>query len=619
MSLLQPLALALGLVLIPTLIGLYLLKVRRRDFEVGSTYLWTHLLRDLAAHEPWQKLHWSVLLTAQLLAMLLLVFVVARPFYSVQAAESVHAIILLDGSASMQMTDVQPSRFEAARQEARRIIRELPDDSLGTLIVLKAKPEVLQAASTDRLQLLQAVDNATVSGGSGDVREALLLAAALNNDRKRARVFLLSDGAFGSSEPIDTAGLELVYRPIGTSGDNRAISTLSARPDPQNAHLYQLFARVRNYSESPFSDVLTVEADGSPTESREVALEPGAAQDYIFSDLPVGTKTVAARLQSADALPLDDQAFAVLDVRQPAQVLLVTSGNLYLEKVMGLIPNAELFRTQPRRYFTLDADRYDLIVFDTFVPDVLPRGNLLFVNPPDSPLFTVEGEVRRPRIRDWDRDHPLLRFVDLRDVAIARAARLVVPSWGKALVHGDEAPLLLAGERENQQRIVALPFDLRQSNLPLTAAFPILMLNVMGYLEPPGQVDTRDLRPGDSVTLLPLPQTEEVTVRRPDGTTIGLKAQGAPLLFDQTALPGIYTATQRVGDAVVSQEVFAVNPSNERESDVRPQALTLTGGETVGSPTVGAMVDVQREYWYWVIPGILGLLMFEWWWFHRRT
>jgi Ca-activated chloride channel family protein len=617
-NLLTPLALGLGLVLLPALILLYLLKVRRRDFEVGSTYLWTHLLRDLAAHEPWQRLHWSVLLTAQLLAMALLVLIVARPFYAAQAAESIHAIILLDASASMQMSDVTPNRFEVARQEARRVLRELPDGSAATIILLKAKPEVLLAGATDRQQLLQAVDNASVSGGAADLRPAMLLAAALNNDRKRARIYLISDGAFSDADQVETAGLETNFVEVGVSGDNRAITTLSARPDPLNAHHYQVFARVRNYSDQPVSDVLSVTADGNPADSREVQLAPGAAQEYVFNDLPVGTKTLAARLNTPDALPLDDQAYSVLDVRRPAQVLLVTAGNLYLEKVMGLIPNAELFRSQPRRYFTLDADRYDLVVFDTFVPDVLPRGNLLFINPPDSPLLSVEGEVRRPRIREWERDNPLLQFVDLRDVAIARASRLVVPSWAKVLVQGDDTPLMLAGEREGQQRIVVLPFDLRQTNLPLSAAFPIMMLNIMGYLEPPGQVDTRDLRPGDSVTISPLPQTDEISVRRPDGTTAGFKVAGTALRFDQTALPGIYSATQKVNDVVVSQEVFAVNPSSERESDVRPRSLTLAG-QTLGAPVPGAMVPVQREFWFWLIPPVLLLLLFEWWWFHIRT
>jgi Ca-activated chloride channel homolog len=286
---------------------------------------------------------------------------------------------------------------------------------------------------------------------------------------------------------------------------------------------------------------------------------------------------------------------------------------------MGLIPNVELFRSQPRRYFTLDADRYDLIVFDTFVPDVVPRGNLLFVNPTESALFSSEGEVRRPRIRDWERDDPLLQFVDLRDVAIAKATRLTVPSWAKTLVSGDDMPLMLAGTREGQQRIVALPFDLRQTNLPLSTAFPILMLNIMGYLEPAGQIDTRDLRPGDAVMMLPLPQTEDIQVRKPDGTATGFKMAGAPLRYDQTALPGIYTATQRVGNVAVSQEIFAVNPSSERESDVRPRPLTLNSGQQLAAPAPGTTVTVQREFWIWLIPVALLLLLFEWWWFHRRT
>ena len=618
MSVLVPVGLVLGLVLLPALILLYLLKVRRRDYEVGSTYLWTHLLRDLAAHEPWQRLHWSILLVAQLLLVGLLVLAIARPFYTAQAAEAVHAIILLDGSASMQMTDVSPSRFEAARQQGRKVLNDLPDDSIGTLIVVKSRPEVLVAASADRQQLYQALDRAAVSGGTADLRQALLLSAALNNDRKRARVYVISDGAFADQQ-LEAPGLDLSFIQIGSSADNLAISTLSARPDPQNAHRYQVFARVRNYSDSPATQILTITADGNPADSREVRLDPGSSQELVFDDLPVGTKTVSARLSGSDALPLDDQAYAVLDVRRPAQVLLVTGGNLYLEKVMGLVPNVELFRAQPRRYFTLDADRYDLVVFDTFVPDVIPRGNLLFINPPESTLLTIEGEVRRPRIRDWDRDDPLLRFVDLRDVAIGRASRLGVPSWARVLVQGEDVPLMLAGEREGRQRLVVLPFDLRQTNLPLSAAFPIMMLNIMGYLEPPGQVDTRDLRPGDLVTVAPMLQTEEISVRKPDGSTANFKVAGQPIRYDQTALPGIYTATQKAGNAVIGQELFAVNPSNERESDVRPRPLTLAGGQTLAPPSAGALVSVQREFWQWLIPPAVLLLLFEWWWFHRRT
>ena len=65
----------------------------------------------------------------------------------------------------------------------------------------------------------------------------------------------------------------------------------------------------------------------------------------------------------------------------------------------------------------------------------------------------------------------------------------------RSLIDSDSASLMLAGE-QNGQRVVLIPFDLRQSNLPLSAAFPILMSNMLGYLEPANQATQRDLRPG---------------------------------------------------------------------------------------------------------------------------
>ena len=76
----------------------------------------------------------------------------------------------------------------------------------------------------------------------------------------------------------------------------------------------------------------------------------------------------------------------------------------------------------------MDVNQYDVVVFDGYAPDVLPRGNVLIISPSESALFTIEGEVRQPKIRGWERDDPLLRFVDLRDVAIARSFRVVPPA-----------------------------------------------------------------------------------------------------------------------------------------------------------------------------------------------
>ena len=80
MSLLAPLGL-LGLVTLPVIVAFYMLRLRREERTVSSTFLWQHLVRDVEANAPWQRLRRSLLLLIQLLLALLLVAVVARPVW----------------------------------------------------------------------------------------------------------------------------------------------------------------------------------------------------------------------------------------------------------------------------------------------------------------------------------------------------------------------------------------------------------------------------------------------------------------------------------------------------------------------------------------------------------
>ena len=341
----------------------------------------------------------------------------------------------------------------------------------------------------------------------------------------------------------------------------------------------------------------------------------GATQEFVFNDLPLGARGVEARLASTDHLALDDRAYAVLDVRRPSQVLLVTAGNLYLEKVLNLLGNAEVFRVAPRRYLSVDTERYDVVIFDSFIPEALPPSNMLIINPPETSNFIFEGEARRPRIRHWNRDDPLLQFVDLRDIAIARAIRVSPPSWMHTLIESDDVGLMLAGEQE-AQRVVLFPFDFRQTNLPLSSAFPILMSNVLGYLEPGGQVNFRELKLGDPVTVQPLLLADTITVNRPDGTSVDFRPERQMLTYQDTDVPGIYTVLQKAGGQLIAQDTFAVSSTDERESNIAPQSIPE---DVTKAPSAFAQIEINREIWRWLVPPAVLLLLFEWWWFHRRT
>ena len=119
MPFLTPLFLLLGLLAGPIIL-LYMLRLRRQEMRVSSTLLWQKLLRDREANAPWQRLRRNLLLILQLLILAFLVLALARPFIPVSTVVSGNVVVLLDASASMQATDVEPNRFAAAQADLNR-------------------------------------------------------------------------------------------------------------------------------------------------------------------------------------------------------------------------------------------------------------------------------------------------------------------------------------------------------------------------------------------------------------------------------------------------------------------------------------------------------------------
>jgi Ca-activated chloride channel homolog len=620
LNLLVPLGLALGVTL-PVVVAFYLLKVRRHDEEISSTFLWNDLIRDLAAHEPLQRLKWSVLLILQLIGLALLTVALARPFQEQQGAQPVHAVLLLDGTASMQATDVQPSRFARAVAMARNKLTTLPDNSVATVILAAAHPEVLVSNASDRSQVDRALSAAQPSGAAGDMREALLLARSLGGDPSSRRLYLFTDGAFDLPPDLpDDLGMVEVDQ-VGTAdAGNLAVTAISSRPDPRDNRQQQLFARIENFSVRPSHADLTLTVDGQQADQRSLDLDANGSSDQVFDDLPEGARTASVTVSGAstdNALALDDTAYAVLTEHKPAQVLLVSSGNEFLEKVLTLLPNIDLYKIDAKRYLDIEADRYDVVIFDAYEPPLLPKGNLLIVDPPDRGPIQTTGSVHRPGVGGWDQADPLLAFVDIQDLSINTASKLDLPRWAKPLITASDGTPLLAAGQDGDRRVVMIPFDLKDSNLPLSPAFPILMSNIFAYLGPSGVVQQSTIQTGDSEALSPEPQVETVRVTAPTGVTTDFKANAGPAVFSATDLPGLYQVQQLTsgGQQTVDEDVFATNLTNRDESDIRPR-LTGLGGSDTGT---GLTALLQRELWALLAALALPLLLFEWFWFHRRV
>lgn len=592
-------------IIIPVIIIMYLLKRRRQDRPVSSILLWEQVLRDAAANVPWQRLRRSLLLLLQLLIALALVAAIVRP-YMASAAAGGDVFLLIDDSASMQATDVAPSRMAAAIAAARQIVAGLGPHDPVTLIELGPRPRVVLAGSTNRGQINAALAGLKAGGGSAALEPALDLAVSLAAGKTHPSLVVISDGGVIPPSAGYSIAYPVRYERIGGPADNLAVAALASRViGGRTVGL----ARVVNYAPADADYALELSVDGRPFDVKRGSLKAGQSQELLW-ELPQGAATLSAKLLGTDALAADDRAVAVTGAVGEAKVLLVSAGNVFLERALALSPGVSLTDLAPDSA-DLAPPGYDLYVYDGVIPNALPNAPLLVLNPPAGSLG-AGGEIAPGELVPARRGETLLDFVSMSDVAIAKTRALAVPGWAHTVLESAATTLIYAGERGGQPAVI-VGFDLHQSNLPLRPAFPILVQNLTGWLLPGRQASETDVAPGAPVAIRPSPEATEVTVISPSGAEARVAPPFPAQPFTATDEFGLYTVRQRTGGADVVSH-FVVNPVALESAIAGSDHLPLT--ESASGPAA-ARPSASRELWPLFAWLALLILAAEWWVYNR--
>lgn len=595
MNLLNPLAFLFALLAVPIIL-LYLLRLQRREQNVSSTLLWRQVTMDREANTLWQRLRKNLLLFLQLATLAFLVFALIRPYVNLPSAVSGRTILLLDASASMQATDVQLSRFEAARNEARNVINALGTGNQMTLILVDGSPRALSTLTNDKAQLLETLDTARPSPDAANWSAAIALAAATGANNEQTTTIVISDGA--NADDLKLLQGRARFIPIGNSGDNDAISTLSLR---RTLRGLSAFLRVTNAGPSDDTLLVSMRGDGSLLDARTLNVPAGKSVEWTLNNINPNVTALQASIDQAgkNLLKVDDSAYAVNAGNANRSALLLTRGNRFLEQALTALPDLRVTRaiTPP-----VGAQTYDLYVLDGLSMTLPANANVMFISAQDT--FSTTGIFSDTQYVRTE-SHPVTQQMDWRNVNVLDARRVSPPGWLRPLIESQGGPLLFAGEAPDDtlNRVVLLPFDLRRSDLPLQIAFPVLMANAVDWLAPPQGLNVpASVKPGEVV---PMPAGTRVTL--PDGALVEAGRRG----FVQTTLPGIYAF-----DTGKVQGKFAVNFNNLSESQISPQRdLQIGSAGDESSPAVNP--TSQREFWHALAAIALVLLIVEWWIYQR--
>ena len=153
----------------------------------------------------------------RLFIMLLIIFALARPRLSDTIRESkteiVDILLVIDQSSSMLAQDFKPNRLEAAKEVAKKFIKDREGDRLG-LIVFAGEPYIQCPLTRDINVLLEFTDEIEIIDQEHDgTAIGMAIANSINRLResntKSKTIILLSDGSNnqGELDPITAAGL----------------------------------------------------------------------------------------------------------------------------------------------------------------------------------------------------------------------------------------------------------------------------------------------------------------------------------------------------------------------------------------------------------------------------
>ena len=682
MNLLDPLGL-IGLSALVPVVVLYFLKLKREERTVPSTLLWKKVIEDMQVNSPFQRLKYSLLLLLQILLIALIGFALARPYLDIGSVPGKRTVLLIDTSASMATRDAgsdgKSTRLEAAVRDAHAKINDLRQGDEMALVAFDREARQLCKFTADRTLLNQFLDTLEVRDLETRGEEAFEAALSLTQGQSGAEVLVLSDGCFddvklekareaaaqGNTEDtkLDIPDRLRNFRFVGygqPASDNVGITQMTARTrsikrKEEGKQIEEietvLFVTLENFSPTSREVVLSIAIEGVEFMKKVIPLKGRPPREEspiddknkdasfdltryeeVFKLPPTATGVVTAKIISPnkDKFPSDDTAIVVVEDIESSNVLFVSKGNYFLERVLQSKSGLKWKRIEPDEFLKeweqkgqQAVDSYDVCIFDRVAPLSWTSGGALFLGvvPPVSGFVKGDKPLEWPPIVDWDSGHPLMRYVSFGNVTIKNAESWQVPKSAKILVEGPMqsdgrvVPLVTAYETD-RLRVIGIAFDIFDTDWPSRYALPLFWRNALPWL---AQASPRRRpsaqRTGEPLAIPPGLGDGTVDVLRPDG-----KIEKAQLSQEHTTL---VKGTEKIGlydvkgiSTDTKRRVYAFNLCNRNESDNATRASLKIGDVTLVSQP--AAIKAKREIWRWLALAAALILLGEWWVYHRR-
>ena len=630
MNFLSPIAgLLLAAAVLPPLLLLWFLKLRRARTPVSSQRLWREAIEDMRANAPFQRLRWRWLLVLQILVLVLIALTIARPRVQGAGQAGQRTILMIDASGSMRAVDTDDgrSRLEHAKDLALARVDALHgggslfSETGETMVLTFAGDASVECRFTSSAsELRKSIEAITPTDQVTRAVPALRLARAYatNTDPESpwpvggpAVIECISDGRIPDlADRFLEAGESLVYHRIGSKAPkNWSFSVFTADRDVRDPRQVRVLLGLVAEGEAPNGE-LVLRVDGAVVSKRPIRLpESGDEDELARVDMILGPfaldagAQLEAELLLADDNPFDNVVWLQLPPPNPLRIQAI-------EPVPDLLRFA-LEALEPAVFDTVASvealkDGYDFTVWpgDAIGNTVLPEGrHLVFGAVPSGMGISRSADGSSPAVvMATESLHPVMR-----GVGVERLEILDVANWDSSrgvteLMSGPNGGLAYAAEPVGRRAIV-VAFDPMESNWPALPGFVAFLSNAASWLSE--SMEITSLEPGDVLR-----------INGPAGGIADFRGTNveAEIPFDRDG-QGQFGPLRTVGRYEVQfssgpSDNYAVNRTDPAENFLASNEMIQLRGSAVIEKGSG---ETRRSVRVWCLIGLLLVLLAEWW------
>lgn len=545
------------LISIPALIVLYILKRKHKEVIISSSFLWNEVYKNTRANTPWEKLRKNIMLLLQAIILLSIILALMKPFINYGGKVYKNVVIVIDNTASMSTVYGEVSRLEKSKDMAKKYINSTKEGTNTYIISYDGNSNLLLNGDFNKEKSEEIIDSIKQTYGSGDIKEVITFVSAIGNGIEESfETMIFTD------KNISLGDINGKIVCLANDGNNASVDNVSHKFVEDE---FKVIATITNRGSEIYEGDFSL-YDGEKlvaVESLNLSIDESKTLSFNLDN--INGEYLKGQLSRKDLIEHDNWYYHVLGEEKVKKILLITQQNVFLEKALKSIVNSEVYKTNDPSNIS-SIDDYDLYVFDNITPEIIPsKGSLLFINPLSNELFNIfeGGEGGKASVVKGE----VSKYLEDTQFTLSNYNTIDIPYYGKGLLSVEDQYVGFKGELNNR-KIVALSFELHNSDFVLKKEFPIFIYELGEELVSSKIISRNNYNSGEEIVIKSEILNGEISIEYPSGNNKSLQIGNEVDYYNEL---GIYKI--KYDD---KNEIFSVNFPTSTESDTKYEILQET-------------------------------------------